>query len=68
MNIDRFKWFPKLTVALKLFKKLTYMHLIGSKAVLYLCFSSNFLFNVVIIRHFITVKTLDILESRCLRT
>ena len=42
--------------------------LIGSKAVLYLCFSSSFLFNVVMIRHFITVNTLDMVESGCSRT
>ena len=29
-----------------------------------LCFSSSFLFNVVIIRHFNTVNTLDMIESR----
>ena len=33
-----------------------------------LCFSSSFLFNVVISRHFNTVKTLDILESGYSRT
>ena len=117
LNIDRFKRFPKLTVALKLWKKVTYVYLIGSKAVLYLCFSSSLTswwsvillrsipwilngfqnwqyhwnceksdlcvphrkqsgsvlllfqqFNVVMIRHFITVNTLDIVESGCLRT
>ena len=38
LNIDGFKRFPKLTVALKLWKKVTYVYLIGSKAVLYLLF------------------------------
>ena len=33
-----------------------------------LCFSSSFLFNIVIVRHFITVNTLDMVESGCSRT
>ena len=33
-----------------------------------LCFSSSFLFNVVIIRHFNTVNTLDMVEFAYLRT
>ena len=32
--------------------KVVYVYLIGSKAVLYLCFSSSFLFNIVMIHHF----------------
>ena len=36
--------------------------------VLYLCFSSSFLFNVLMIRHFIMVNTLDMVESGCSRT
>ena len=59
LNKDIVKQFPKLTVALI---KVTYVYLIGSKVVLYtLCFSSCFLFNVLIIRHF---NTLDMVESR----
>ena len=62
LNKDIVKQFPKLTVALI---KVTYVYLIGSKVVLYtLCFSSSFLFNVLIIRHFNTVNTLDMVESR----
>ena len=33
-----------------------------------LCFSSSFLLNVVIIRHFNTVNTLDMVESGYSRT
>ena len=49
-------------------KKVNYVYLIGSKAVLYLCFSSSFLFNVVMIRHFIMVNTLVMVESGCSQT
>ena len=38
-------------------KKVTYVYLIGSKVVLYPLLSGSFLFNIVIIRHFNTVKT-----------
>ena len=33
-----------------------------------LCFSSSFLFNVVIIHHFNTVNTLEMVESKNSRT
>ena len=49
----------KTDSSIEIVKKVTYVYLIGSKAVLYLCFSSSFLFNVTIISHFITVNTLD---------
>ena len=44
-------------------KKVTYVYLIGSKSVLTRCFSSSFLFNIVIIRHFNTVNAVDMVES-----
>ena len=42
-------------------KKVTYVYLVGSNC--NFCFSSTFLFNVVIIRHFNTVNILDMVES-----
>ena len=42
---------------------MTYVYLIGSKAVLYPLFSSSFLLNIVIICYFNMVKTLDMVES-----
>ena len=42
-------------------KKVTYVYLIGSNC--NFCFSSTFLFNVVIIRDFNTVNILDMVES-----
>ena len=44
-------------------KKVTYVYLIEAKRFCTLCFSSSFLLNVVIIRHFNTVNTLDMVES-----
>ena len=55
----------KIDSSIEIVKKVTYVYLIGSKVVLYLCFSSSFLFNVVMICHFITVNTLDRVESGC---
>ena len=50
-------------------KKVIYVYLIGSKVVLYpLLFQQFPILNVVIICHFITVNTLDIVESGCSRT
>ena len=44
------------------------MYLKGSKAVLYPLFSSSFLLKVMIIRLFNPINTLDMVESRYLRT
>ena len=46
-------------------RKVTYVFLIGSKTVLY---PSSFLFNVVIICHFNTINTLDVVDSGYSRT
>ena len=59
----------KTDSSIDIVKKVAYVYLIGSKAALYtLCFFSSFLFNIVIIHHFITVNTLDMVGSGCLRT
>ena len=51
--------------SIEIVKKVTYVYLIGSKTVLYLCFSSSFLFNIMMICHFIAVNTLDMVQSGC---
>ena len=47
---------------------MTCVYLIGSKAVLYLLLFQQFPINVVIICHFNTFNTLDMLESGYLQT
>ena len=44
-------------------KKVTYVYLIETKAVVYSLLLQQFLFNVVIICHFNALKTLDMVES-----
>ena len=64
LKIDRFKWFPKLTVALTFKKKWPMCTSQEAKRFSTLCFSSSFLFNVIMTHHFNTVNTLDMVKSR----
>ena len=53
----------KTDSSFEIVKKVTYVYLIGSQVVLYTRLFSSFLLNVVMIRHFNMVNTLDIVES-----
>ena len=46
----------KTDSSIDIVKKVTYVYLIRSKPLLFPCFSSSFLLNIVIICHFDTVK------------
>ena len=66
LNIDRVKQISKTDNTTDIVKKVSTSQ--EAKRFYTLCFSSSFLFNVVIICHFNTVDTLEMVESGYSRT